>query len=53
MKTNIQLAMGACGKEGKGGKALAMLIRVAGNEEGKGNKESNDVSDKGRVRQRG
>ncbi len=33
---NNQLAMGACDKEGKGGKAMAMGIRVAGNKEGKG-----------------
>jgi hypothetical protein len=35
---NNQLAMGACDKEGKGGKAIAMEIRVAGNEEGEGDK---------------
>jgi hypothetical protein len=28
--------MGACDKEGKGGKAMAMGIRVAGDEEGEG-----------------
>jgi hypothetical protein len=33
---NNQLAMGACDKEGKGGKAMAMGIRVAGDEEGEG-----------------
>ncbi len=33
-----QLAMGACDKEGEGGKAMAMEIRVAGDEEGKGDK---------------
>jgi hypothetical protein len=33
---NNQLAMGACDEEGKGGKAMAMGIRVAGNKEGKG-----------------
>ncbi len=33
---NNQLAMGACDKEGKGGKAMAMGIRVAGNKEGEG-----------------
>ncbi len=33
---NNQLAMVACDKEGKGGKAMAMGIRVAGDKEGKG-----------------
>jgi hypothetical protein len=33
---NNRLAMGACDKEGKGCKAMAMGIRVAGNKEGKG-----------------
>ncbi len=33
---NNQLALGACDKEGKGGKAMAMGIRVAGDEEGEG-----------------
>ncbi len=33
---NNRLAMGACDKEGEGGKAMAMGIRVAGDEEGKG-----------------
>ncbi len=33
---NNQLAMGACGKEGKGSKAMVMGIRVADNEEGEG-----------------
>jgi hypothetical protein len=30
---NNQLAMGACDKEGKGGKAMAMGIRVAGDKD--------------------
>jgi hypothetical protein len=30
--------MGACDKEGKGGKAMAMGIRVVGNKEGEGDK---------------
>jgi hypothetical protein len=30
--------MGACDKEGKSGKVIAMGIRVMGNEEGKGDK---------------
>ncbi len=33
---NNQLAMGACDEEVEGGKAMAMVIRVAGNKEGKG-----------------
>jgi hypothetical protein len=47
IKNNNQLAMGACDKEGKGGKAMTMMIRVAGNKEGNG------ISDKGGVQQRG
>jgi hypothetical protein len=35
---NNQLAMGACDKEGEGGKAMAMEIRAAGNKEGEGDK---------------
>ncbi len=35
---NKQLAMGACDKEVKGGKAMVMGIRVAGDKEGKGDK---------------
>ncbi len=35
---NNQLAKVACDKEGKGGKAMAMGIRVAGNKEGEGDK---------------
>jgi hypothetical protein len=35
---NNQLAMGACDKEGKGGKAMAMGIRVVGDKEGEGGK---------------
>ncbi len=33
---NNRLAMGACDEEGKGGKAIAMGIRVVGDKEGKG-----------------
>jgi hypothetical protein len=33
---NNQLAMGACDEEVKGGKAMAMGIRVVGNKEGEG-----------------
>ncbi len=35
---NNQLAMGACDEEVENSKAMAMGIRVAGNEEGKGDK---------------
>jgi hypothetical protein len=35
-ENNNQLAMGACDKEGKGRKAMATVIRVAGNKEGDG-----------------
>ncbi len=48
---NNHLAMGACDKEGKGGKAMAIRIRVAGNEEGKGDEEGNGVGDEGGVQQ--
>ncbi len=41
--------MGACYKEGKGGKAMATAIRLAGNKEGKGNKVGNGISNKGGV----
>jgi hypothetical protein len=41
--------MGACDKEGKGGKVVATAIRVAGNKEAKGNKEGDGVGDKGRL----
>jgi hypothetical protein len=33
---NNQLAIGACDEEGKGGKAMAMGIRVADDREGEG-----------------
>jgi hypothetical protein len=52
MKNNNQLAMGACDEEGKGDKALAMGIKVAGDKEGKGNKEGNGVSNEGGVQQK-
>jgi hypothetical protein len=51
MKNNNQLAIGACDEEGKGGMAMATGIRVAGDKEGKGNKEGNDVNEGG-VQQR-
>jgi hypothetical protein len=44
--------MGACDKEGKGGKAMVTMIRVPGDKEGEGDKEGNGVSNKGRVGQR-
>jgi hypothetical protein len=44
--------MGACDKEGEGGKAMAVVIRVAGDEEGEGNDEANGVGNKGGVKQR-
>jgi hypothetical protein len=49
---NNQLAMGACDKEGKGGKAMAMGIRVVGDKEGKGNEEGDVIGKKGGVQQR-
>ena len=51
-KKNIQLAMGACVEKGEGSKAMAMGIRVAGDEEGKGDEAGNDVGDKGGVQRR-
>jgi hypothetical protein len=47
MKNNKQLVMGACDEEGKGGKAMAMAIMVAGNKEGKGDKEGNGTGNEG------
>jgi hypothetical protein len=49
---NNQLAMGACDKEGKGGKAIAMRIRVAGDKESEGNEEGNGISNNGGVQRR-
>ena len=37
--------MGACDEKGEGGKAMAMGIRVAGDEEGKGDEEDDGVGD--------
>ncbi len=45
--------MGACDKEGEGGKAMATAIRMAGNKEGVGSKEGNGNDDEGGVQQRG
>jgi hypothetical protein len=44
--------MGACDKKGEGSKSMAMRIRVAGDEEGKGDKEGDGISNKGGVRRR-
>ncbi len=41
--------MGACDKLGKGGKAMAMGIRVVVDKEGKGEEEGNEVSNEGVV----
>jgi hypothetical protein len=49
MKNNNQLAMGACDEEGKGSKAMATGIRVAGNKEGKIDKEGDGIGNKGGV----
>ena len=52
MKKNIELAMGACDEEGEGGKAMAMEIRVVGDEEGKGDEVGDGVGNEGGVRRR-
>ena len=44
--------MGACDEKGEGGKAMAMGIRVAGDEEGEGDTAGDGVGDEGGVRQR-
>jgi len=41
--------MGACDKEGEGGKAMVMGMRVAGDKEGEGNEAGNGVGNKGEV----
>ena len=43
--------MGACDKKGEGGKAMAMGIRVAGDEEGKRDEVGDGVGNKSGVRQ--
>jgi hypothetical protein len=48
----IDLAMGACDKEGNGGKAMEMGKMVVGDKEGKGNEEGYGVGDEGGVQQR-
>jgi hypothetical protein len=52
VKKNNQLAMGACDKKDEGGKAVAMGIRVAGDEEGEGDEAGDGVGDEGGVRRR-
>ena len=52
MKKNNQLAMGACDEKGEGDKAIAMGIRVEGDEEGKGGEAGDGIVDKGGVQQR-
>ena len=52
MKKNNELAMGACDEEGEGGKAMAMEIRVVGDEEGKGDEVGDGVGNEGGVRRR-
>ena len=44
--------MGACDKKGEGGKAMAMGIRVAGDEEGERDEAGDGVGDEGGVRRR-
>jgi hypothetical protein len=44
--------MGACDEEGEGGKAMAMGIRVAGDEEGEGYEAGDGVGVEGGVRRR-
>ncbi len=41
--------MGACDKEGEGTKAMATMIRVAGDKEGEGDKEGDGIGDEGGV----
>ncbi len=44
--------MGACDKKGEGGKAMAMAIRVAGDEEGEGDETGDGVGNEGVVQRR-
>jgi len=48
-KKQDQLAMGACDKKGEGGKAMAMGIRVAGDEEGEGDEAGDGVGNESGV----
>ena len=41
------LAMGACDEKGEGGKAMAMGIRVVGDEEGERDEAGDGVGDEG------
>ena len=50
LKKNNQLAMGACVEKGEGCKAMAMGIRVVGDEEGEGGEAGDGVGDEGGVR---
>jgi hypothetical protein len=45
VKKNNQLVMRACDKKGEGGKAMAMGIKVAGDEEGEGDEAGDGVGD--------
>jgi len=49
---NNQLAMVECDEKGEGGKAMAMGIRVAGDEESKGDEAGDDVGNEGGVLRR-
>ena len=44
--------MGACDEKGEGGKAMAMGIRVAGDEEGERDEAGDGIGDEGGVRRR-
>jgi hypothetical protein len=44
--------MGACDEKGEGGKAMAMGIRVVGDEEGEGDKAGDGIGNKGGVQRR-
>ena len=52
VKKNNQLAMGACDEKGEDDRAMAMGIRVASDEEGKGDETGNGIGDEGGVRRR-
>jgi hypothetical protein len=43
---------GRCDEAGKGGKAMAIMIKVAGDKEGEGDKEGDGIGDEGGVQQR-
>jgi len=49
---NNQLVMRACDEKGEGGKAIAMGIRVTGDEEGKGGEAGDGVGNEGGVQRR-